>query len=297
MVIQTPYDEWHRRPEHWTVRFRESGIRSVYIPYGIEISDTNDSHNLHFRTSVINNCWRIFTFSEMIRRDYLRYSLNGEAVRVLGLPRFDSIYNKKQFQLPSELVKKIKGRKIVIWKIHFIKNIIENKRNILVTPDINEYSIFSKKLNLYNDFFFIVMPHPKCKSQNIEMFSRIASYDNCFIDENDDYRNSLYNADCIIVDRSAIMVEAGGLNLPTLYMSNDKYQEPFVEAINPLVESYYQGTTCKDIDNFLKMCSQNKDPKKDVRTKAFQKCIPFFDGRCGERILENLITDIQNNLK
>ncbi len=40
LVMQTPYDNWHRKENHRSSIWKSKGIRLVYIPYGIEISDT-----------------------------------------------------------------------------------------------------------------------------------------------------------------------------------------------------------------------------------------------------------------
>lgn len=94
VFIQTPYDAGHRQKEHWSASFKSHGYRVIYIPYGVEISDTLDSHSMHFRQHVVVNSWRVYTFSNLMKRDYWKYCYNRGAVRALGLPRFDSLYLK-----------------------------------------------------------------------------------------------------------------------------------------------------------------------------------------------------------
>lgn len=301
IVIQTPYDEWHRKEEHWANRFRERGFRLVYIPYGIEISDTEDSHKLHFNTNVINNCWRIYTFSEIMQKDYRKYSVNSCAVRALGLPRFDYYFECRRGLLPDEAEARRKDRPVVLWKVHFPKVICEKGRDVTVTPALDEYEKFAQEIRKFNELFFILMPHPKFMEahRNMEIQMKISSIietvaasENAWIDTAEDYRNSLVNADYIIVDRSAVMVEAGALKAPVLYMTNPDYYEPVTEAIKPLIASYYQGTNCKDMCDFLELCLSGNDYLAMARQKAFAECIPFFDGKCGDRIKEDLINGI-----
>lgn len=305
MVIQTPYDNWHRQYEHWSVNFKMKGIRIVYIPYGIEISDTEDSHKLHFQTSVIDSCWRIYTFSERMRQDYLKYALNRNAVRALGLPRFDGLFRKEQFVLDEVLQKRVGGRKIVLWKLHFPKEIVENGKRLTVTPPIEEYIEFAKCIGEYKDLFFIFMPHPRFKSKKTDpvikkkikaLFDTVGRAENVFVDERDDYRESLANADFIIIDRSAVMVEAGAMKVPVLFLDNKEYKEPVTDAIKPLIKSYYHGTTCQDMQRFIEMCRKGEDPLKNVREMSFRECIPFFDGKCGNRIKEDIIRDLENHI-
>lgn len=305
IFIQTPYDEWHRKEQHWSNHFKEQGYRIVYIPYGVEISDTEDSHKLHFESNVIQNCWRIYTFSDVMKKDYLRYSENRSAVRALGLPRFDFYINNSLNSLPDNIEKRRKGRKIVLWKVHFPKWINELGKSVMVTPELEEYAKFAKVIRNYTDFFFIFMPHPKffeyrnnayVRKHIDEISSILSCCDNVWIDDREDYRESLVHADFIIVDRSAVMVEAGAINVPVLYVSNKEYNEPVTKAIEPLINSYYQANSCEKMVGFLEMCRNGKDPKREVREKAFHMCIPNYDGRCGMRIKEDIVNGVIEEL-
>lgn len=91
------------------------------------------------------------------------------------------------------------------------------------------------------------------------------------------------------------MVEAGAMNVPVLYMVNPNFNEPVTKAIQLLINSYYQGSTCTDMINFLKNCKKNWDPNSNARKKAFNSCIPMYDGRAGERIKEDVIKGVINN--
>lgn len=303
MVYQSPYDSWHRPKELWSRHYRAKGVRVMYITYGIEISDTEDARDSHFNLEFIDFCWRIYTFSEKMKLDYEKYCKNYKSVRALGQPKFDGLIDKSEHKLDENLVNKINGRKVYLWKVHFPKEILCNERIVMVTPYLNEYVNFAKEIENYKDIFFIFMPHPKFK----EMCGRIAggaakakkiwdmlnSYENAYIYEDDDYRPGLLNSDYIMVDRSAIMVESGAAGVPVLYLSNKDYKEPFPKAIEPLINSYYQGTGCKDMIKFIEMCNEGNDLKKEKREKAFKKCIPYFDGNCGKRIALDIIKSLK----
>lgn len=304
IVMQTPYDEWHRKKAHWSNVFRGQGYRIVYIPYGVEMSDTEDAHKLHFDANTIRNSWRIYTFSDKMKFDYWKYCENRKAVRALGLPRFDAYANNQKWELPQSVRKRINGRKIVLWKVHFPKIIHDNGTKLMVTPKIEEYLRFARCISEFQDLFFIFMPHPKFREMNYEpglqdktreMIEIIAGCDNTWIDDGEDYRISLTNADYIIVDRSAVMIEAGAIGVPVLFMTNSDYYEPVPKALKPLVDSYYQGNTCQDMLDFILQCQRGSDYKKITRKNAFNDCIPFFDGNVGLRIKEDIIKGVINN--
>ena len=305
LFIQTPYDAGHRIKAHWSSAWKAKGYRVIYVPYGIEISDTETSRGMHFEQHVIENSWRIYTFSETMLKDYRKYCSNAKAVRALGLPKFDSLYNKEKFKLSEDLISRIDGRKICLWKVHFPKIFEENGKDIFVTPDMNEYIKFAEYAIQHKEMFFIFMPHPRFKEPvknkmlqelAIQLMSMLEGVDNVFVDLADDYRPSLVNADSIIIDRSAIMVEAAAIDVPVLYMVNEEFYEPVTKAIEPLMNSYKQGTTCNDMITFITDCSKNVDTNKQERQKAFKQCIPYFDGKCAERIKDDIANDVSANI-
>lgn len=303
IVVQTPYDAGHRIKAHWSSAWKAKGYRVVYVPYGIEISDTETSREMHFEQHVIENAWRVYTFSETMLKDYRKYCVNAGAVRALGLPKFDSLYHKEQFVLDEELSQRIAGRKICLWKVHFPKIFEENGKDIFVTPDVNEYIKFAEYAATRKDIFFIFMPHPRfqepVKNKNlqelaIKLVGTLEGLENVYIDREDDYRYSLVNADFIIIDRSAVMVESAAVGVPVLYMVNNDFYEPVTKAIEPLMDSYIKGSTCEDMIAFTEECMQGIDRNKEIRAKAFAECIPWFDGNSGERIKEDIVTAIRD---
>ena len=295
MVYQTPYDYGHRTPDMWTIRYKRLGIRIVYIPYGIEISDTKESRAKHFSLSTVSNAFLVFTLSEAMKNEYDKYCMNANAVRAVGLPRFDSLL--KQFPFPEKLKASVGNRKIILWKVHFPKFFLENGVKKQVTPDLGEYLKFIEYVAANQDIFFIFMPHPKFVDNTISEESRfeglgilkaLSQLSNVYIDQDDDYRRSLVHANAIIVDRSAVMVEAGMKGVPVLYMHHQDYMEPMTPPIQKLLDSYYQGTTAADMITFCNKVRENKDEQREQRLDAFRKCVPFCDGCCAERVKNEL---------
>lgn len=298
MIYQTPYDYGHRPESTWTIRYKRKGIRIVYIPYGIEISDTEESRYKHFSMSVVLNAYRVYVLSEAMKAEYEKHCFNAKAVKALGLPRFDSL--KRHYELPGEIQERIAGRKIILWKSHFPKVFVENGVKKQATPDMAEYLKFVEFIEVTQDVFFIFMPHPKFADETIDemlrpdavrLLERLSGLPNVYIDKEADYRNSLTNADAIIIDRSAVMVEAGVRGVPVLYMYNDAYQEPMPEPIQKLLDSYEQGTKSTHMEEFCKRVIQGEDSKKQERTVAFQECVPCYEKGCTDAILEDLWTE------
>ena len=300
MIYQTPYDKGHRVDSTWTARYRREGIRIVYIPYGIEISDTAESRYKHFSLPVVLNAYSVFVLSESMKKEYEKYCINAKAVKALGLPRFDAL--RRENPLSDVLKERIAGRKVILWKAHFPKIFVENGIKKQATPDLDEYIKFVDYIKKRQDIFCIFMPHPKFADATIDLdllpraqqiLEEMNALSNVYIDRSDDYRNSLTNADAIIVDRSAVMIEVGALGVPVLYMYNKTYNEPMTEPIQKLLDNYYQGTTEQEMEGFCDMIRAGEDEKREFRQNAFRECVPYYDGKCAERILERLWLDAQ----
>lgn len=296
-LYQPPYDVLYRNPSALSIHLMNKGVRIMYIPYGIEIADTEDARLAHFNTYVVRNSWRIYTFSNIMLEDYQQYCPNRHAVRATGSPKFDAI-NRKEIALDENIRVQAAGRKIIVWKIHFPKLIYEGLTQRQVTPYLSEYLKFAENMDDFEDLFFVVMPHPLFFSSTMpeglakeaqSLFALLENKANVILDFSPDYRNSLYNADAIIVDRSALMVESGLCKVPVLYMSNREYEEPLTRAVKYLVDTYEQGKTADDMLVFVENVRKNAitDFMKK-RNKVIEETMPFLDGACGMRIKEDL---------
>ena len=299
LILQTPYDEYHRAPHVRSGKLKQFGCRLVYITYGIEIADTDEAHKDHFLRDAVLNSWRIYTFSERMRHDYLAYSPNGDAVRALGHPKFDGYTTPERFSLSEPLKEKIAGRKVVFWHVHFPKFIPQKDGSWKqATPYLDEYVLFADRIQEMQDLFFVFLPHPKFLYENTlkrytdSIINALSAAENAYIDLSDDYRSAIIHADAVISDRSALMVEAAAMDVPVLYMSNPDYDEPMTAAIQPLMDSYEQGHIALDMLAFVERFRVGLDTNKQQRETAFAACIPFFDGKCGERIKEDILDSV-----
>ncbi len=308
VFVQFPYDAAFHAPEMLSIRFRNRGTRVIYIPYGIEISDTPMARKDHFNSRVIENAWRIYVSSEGIKAEYNEYCRNREAVRATGSPKFDCVRNKEKYPLPLSIIEKVGNRKIVILKLHFPKvNIIDGVK-CMITPYLSEYKLFAEQLSNYKEFFFIVLPHPKMIGKMVasdiqgdaqlidESFELMRLFDdneNVYIDRTPDYRNSLYNASAIIMDRSGLMLEAVMLNVPLLLMENSDYQEAYTKPVDEVMNTVNKGTTCNDMCMFLNKLSLNNGYSNTNTNDVFNRWFPLSDGLSGKRIRDDVFTSIR----
>ena len=301
LVFQLPYESWHREHEAWSIRFKWLGIKVIYIPYGIEISDTKESRYMHFSFSTVLNADYIFTLADGIKEEYEKYCANYQAVYATGLPRFDSL--QREFPLAQNVLQKREGRKILLWKVHFPKSFVENGVKKQVTPDLREYLKFVEWIEHNHNLFFIFMPHPKFADEDVEpeqrtyareIVTRLSRIQHVHIDMEEDYRNSLVNADAVISDRSSVMIEAGYKGIPVMYMYNREYEEPMTKTCQTILDSYYQGTTVQDMIKFCENVEQGIDSRRSERINIYQHTLNRCDGNCSERIKNILVADAGN---
>ncbi|MDL2302297.1 CDP-glycerol glycerophosphotransferase family protein [Lachnospiraceae bacterium OttesenSCG-928-D06] len=303
-IYQTPWDDRHRPEFLKSHVIKAYGIRTVYLPYGIEYSA---SVRISWIFSIMQfraKPWMSFVLSPQILLEHKCQSkYGGDFLMSTGLPKFDALYKKEQFILQDTLKNIIGDRQIVFWQMHFPA--LDGNEDY-PEPNIEVYLEFAKKIYSYRNLFFLVRPHPKFFSMymqkgytaEVEEFKNILdNTENIFVYDEPDYRPALVNANYIIGDRSALMVEAIVLQVPVLYMTNFYYKEKMLQSVLPIFESYYQGSECYDMELFVDLIiNRNKDYKRYERLQAMEKCIPFFDGQSGKRIVECIATALQEEV-
>lgn len=308
VFIQFPYDAAMHTPETLSIQFVRRGTRVVYVPYGIEISDTEIARKDHFYSFVVRNAWRIYTSCAGIKEEYDKYCPNRNAVRVYGSPKFDAICNKDELPIKREITELAGERKIVVWKMHFPKKVKENGEIYQITPYVKEYIEFAHKIGNYKELFFVILAHPKMLKgvvasdiqgdeslmrQVKKLISILSEKTNVYIDTDDEYRRSLYHADAIIMDRSAVMIEAAMLGIPVLLMKNSDYSEQMVPPVENVISSFCQGSNCGDMELFLENYREGKDPFAQKREEVIHNNFPFCDGNCGRRIAEDIVEGLK----
>lgn len=300
LIYQTPWDEDHRPRYLQSDVIAQLGTRIAYITYGLSYSASVWVGHQFSDTKFKAYAWKVFTYSERARFDHVCLSpRGGQNVVGVGHPKFDAIANKQNYPLEPGLTARIAGRKIVFIQMHFPA---PDGNPSIPEADIHSYIDFLKQAEEYRQFFFLVRPHPKLfetseqrgLSNVAEELQRVLNDgENVFHYSDPDYRPALFAADYVVGDRSALMIEAGALHVPVLYMTNFYYKEKMLPAIEPLFESYYQGSFAYDIRRFLDMVAiKGLDYKKEERERAARNCLPELDGQGGRRIVDDIAETI-----
>ncbi|SEH27958.1 hypothetical protein [Selenomonas sp. KH1T6] len=308
VFMQSPYDLTFHTPDMLALSFRKQGSRVVYIPYGIEIADTVTARRDHFQNFVVENCWRIYTSSKSMAEEYKKHCMNYRAVRALGSPKFDYWSGGTKELLPIAAKAHAQGRQVVLWKMHFSKDIIDKGERVMITPDLDEYLDFARSLDSYENLEFIFLPHPKILhgieaydvkgddeliKKTVALVALLRSQENVLIYEGDDYRPALASADAIMLDRSGTMVEAAMTGVPVLFTENENYREVWTPPVKALTGGFAKGTGAKDMEKFLASVQAGETEAYLGYKEALEQEFPKADGNCGFRIKEDVLAGLQ----
>lgn len=303
MIYQTPWDVSHRPIYLRSNRMNAMGIRIAYIPYGIEYSNSVWKDYRFSNNKFLVKPWKVYALSPAMKFEhYLQSDQGADHIVPTGLPKFDLLFHKDDYSIAETIKATKRNRKIIFWQMHFPA--LDGTPDY-PEPNITEYLEFANNLEWYGDYFFLVRMHPKFIETYIKMgyeeeanefLTILADKENAYIYDEGDYMPALTSADGMIGDRSALMIEAITLEIPVLYMTNFWYKEEMLDAVKPIYNSYYQGSKVYDMHRFMDLVMiRNIDYKKEDRLNAKQECIPFFDGKCAERIVEDLVYSMQLN--
>lgn len=290
ILIQSPYDIWHRDIELYSENLFKKGYRIVYVPYGFEISNEPRSLELQYKLEFYNYCWKIYTLSDDVKQQYIENnSLLCNTVISTGLPRLDSIFNKNYTPIKENIIKNKK--KNILLKLHFPLTMDYNGKKV-ITPDIDIYLKFLNSKYRRNEYNLYLMLHPKffdeMTSYQKKQFDDAIVTSEAIVIKDADYREILYHLSAVISDRSGMLIEFAALNIPILYMVNKNGEEKISKAFEYLFNAFDKGTNEKQMFNFIDSVLKDIDSNFEHRNKAFKACVPYYDGKASERIIEDI---------
>jgi hypothetical protein len=315
LIVMIPYQSqwfpsWMKMPNF----FKERGVRCVYISYGIEYDTSTESGHLrktHFKMAIHQHAWRIYTCSPLVLRDYGRYCPAGkEHVRFLGHPKIDRIYNKDDYPLSKQLQNKIGERKIITWQIHHydctrFEGVKKPRPGFHNIPFKETCRILRYLQKEQDTFFALVTIHPyfhhRAVSEGVASRAEVDRFlkqlndsDNSAWCEHLDYRYALAAADAFISEHSSLLVEMTLMNKPVLYLEDIPVTHN--DFGSGIVSSHYKGKGVEDVATFVDMLNRNCDDNALHRRKALEKYLPLRDGKSGERILNDIVESISDEL-
>jgi len=301
IIIQTPYDQYHRDQKWHSENFKRRGIKVAYISYGLEFVETVEAIKNHFCLPIHQCADRIFTFADFMQEDYKTFgSIGSNVVKSVGHPKFDALFTASRDNLPADLRKRIGERKCIVWHPHFpCKNSLDNGTYVQSTFSWEKNVQMLNYMTQQKDVFFIFMAHHlfwgafekifNIPSDYISLFrSTIVSSENMALWE-DDYPDVLACADAVIGERSAVTMEALFFQKPVCYL--EQKPEIYNRFGKDALSAFYYASEVEPVFEFIENIKKGIDSKAEVRKQVFDTYLKkHFDGQCGERIKEELIS-------
>lgn len=264
VFVQNPYD--FTRPIRFSCsELRKNNIKYAYIPYGLDVGE--GERNLHYQYNMDchNFATWIFVRSEQHKRLYKRYCNAGNKhVYVTGHPKFDSVslWRKENNN----------ENKTLLWTPHFVEDGIKGWSTFNLYYETLLFIAMNYPVNV------IIRPHPLFVGRlrafggvAVDKFNQLLEYskiiNNITLDFNSSYNESFAKADALLADAGSFLLEFLPTEKPILYLTHDMCLGLNKSAYF-VYKNYYIARNEQDIDDFVNMVLENKDPMKTKRLKA-----------------------------
>lgn len=268
--------------------FAELGILTVYIPYGLLVSNTMLDV---FRKGRAMNClWRYYLDTKATYEEYLRHSVmkdrNG---RFLGYPKMD--------RLP-ELSAAPKGRKRVIIASHH--SIFEDV-GVRFSCFLRYYDFFIRLAKMYPETDFVFRPHPAWENSLRrywpqamidEYYQRIEEQPNMFLHTDPDYFGLFSVSHAMINDCGSYLAEYMFTGKPLCFLSKGRmqdtinYNEHFAQKC---IKHHYSAICELEILAFIEeVVLKGNDVMKKERMAFFEKEVRGYWPHSSECIYQDI---------
>ena len=292
VIFTSPYDSTRPAAYHFHSLKKRVPV-TAYIPYGLEVGGGLQNLEFQYRQPAAAESTVTFVRSSNAKQMFRMYCQHGDAhVVVTGHPRLDTFASFEKFNVDSELVAEIAGRKAVLWNAHF--SFADNRWS---TFDILAENILTEFLSR-PDFVLIFRPHPLLykslinagifTAHEIDEFKCELRALGIIVDERADHRHAFSSSCALLTDAGSFLLEYLITGKPVLYLKN-----PDGLGLNDqgaaVVKLYHQATDISDIVHFLDWLSSGKDNEYENRCSAINSFFYGLDGCCGQRVLDYIV--------
>lgn len=238
-----------------------------------------------------------FVFDKLLYKIFTSGTPIANNLIEMGNPKFDTMYKTlKNFQ-PLEKWSKLRGKKVLCYcPDHGIYDyyIHRNTTFAMYGP-----AIFKWASQDANNVGLIFRPHPTLiiellrhniwtKEDLSSLKNYIAQSSNIVWDDNLSYNAAFATGDAILTDAYCGITCTA---LPTGKPLGALYQKKELQPVHPEISNaLYEIKSRRELNDFLMMIQNNKDPMKKIREQACQKYLCSFDGLNTQRIMQFIET-------
>lgn len=279
----------------------------VYLPYfaAITLNEVSSAFKSFFNLRTQKYSWRIACQSQVMKEKYEKYaSRRGKNVIVTGIPKWDYplLINRENTPMPDEWKDKIDGKKVFLWNTHFS---LDTCGSQLLTPKAFEFlEYFSSR----EDIALIWRRHPMLETvikvyypeevwmNYLKLKEFVENSDNMVIDDYPEYAQSFVWSDALISDFSTLMDQYIFMDKPILMLTKDDVvttRKTFFSETElcDYGKLEFADTLEKQIEFIQNVCEGKEEIYLERQNYIRENYFVLADGKCGERISENLIND------
>lgn len=233
---------------------------------------------------------------------YQKFRLYQNNLIMEGNPKFDYIYEKlnaKDLYIPDEWKKKIGDKKVVLWAT--THGLDDKKIAPIYTFDIwvkdivdffrvhKEYVLLFRPTNrIFDDLILSgVCSYNECKYFE-EMFR---AEENFIFDDTPDYGMAYSVSDAFLCPPNGMLMTYLPTKKPIIYTTTYRMNYSFNDE--QLIQNYYTIKNRMEMEKAIEDIFYHGDPLYEKRMQTLEQYVPYFDGKIGERIVEQIIKKIE----
>lgn len=290
VFMQRPYDI--HLPPQYRSEVLAAYTKICYIPYAYSLM--NYASRLTYNLDFSDYLYAVFTenqkYCDELKAIYLGlFRAEWKKIKFFGYPRFDLHVGKKK--------EKDKYKKTVLWLPRWTTN-----RFVEATTFFKYKDCLIHFFKQHSDIHFICRPHPlmfrnfistgEMTGQEVDYFKGIfEDNDNFDLDESPDYVTTMINTDIFISDTSSMLVEEFVTSNPIIFCGIKRH---FDEENMGWAKYMYSASNRQELLDKLEMLLDGQDPLITERKQYINEFMKA-DGEVGERIVDFLIKDYQDN--
>lgn len=266
--------------------------RLVYLPYFVPFSIYEAAKTAMCKLPVYRYAWKTVGQSQRHYEYYCKHADNGGGNMLLtGVPKWDPIVRlaAEPVQVPKPWESAVSGRRVFLW----------NSFYDFSGSSIPYFDSIYQWFVEHQDCALIWRAHPMTETVTklyypLEYYQCFQKYlamtdaaPNMVFDREVSFGAAFCCSCAQISDLSSMMFQYLPLDKPVLYIETSgrgKVEEEFI------IDScwMHRAHNAADILNFLDAVYAGIDDTRELRELVRQRDIPLADGKCGERLCENL---------
>lgn len=296
LIYCKPYDTPVKR---WNVEeTRKIVDKIIYIPYSMATMRAGEEiKRLMYKLPLHFLAWKYLSYSREHLSQLKEHAYNKNNYLAIGHPKFDitkAYMTMNENVICSDILNKADGRKIFLWNTHFDIKLGENSKDRAGTFLLFGIQ-FLKWLEDNKDYFVIWRPHPFfyrafIKALGVDakaIWERAKKSSNIYIDEYENQWPSLWLADAMISDSSAIIESFIITGKPILITVREK------ELLSSSFQLYV-AERFEEVIQFLNDINLNKDFMYKQRMNYINS--NYFIPKTGT-VAELLLSEIEKEMK